>query len=153
MGRPVERDAPFFIYGDDVLEKVEIILRHTKNNIISERILVSSTKAALFSTNSDRLIFPGLEIMIHQQEIYRDGNLVSLTKREFFTLVFLAQHPNWILTAQQIYEEVWENASGNCGGAVATIIGQLRRKLTPNTPKDGYIQTVFGRGYKFVIPS
>ena len=135
------------------MDKIEIILRQTKGNIISERILVSFGEVALFSIDSERMIFPGLEIIIHQQAVYRDGQLVSLTKREFLTLVLLAQHPNWPFTAQQIYEEVWDEASGDCGRAVATIIGQLRRKLTPDTPRDGYIQTMFGRGYKFVIPS
>ena len=79
--------------------------------------------------------------------------MFSITKREFYTLAFLAQHPDWLFTAQQIYEDVWDDASGDCGKAVATIIGQIRRKLTPDTPRDGYIQTVVGRGYKFVIPS
>ena len=135
------------------MDKIEIILRQTKNDIISERILVSSDEAALFLADADKMTFPGLEIMINQQAVYRDGQLISLTRREFLTLTFLAQHPDWIFTAQQIYEEVWDEVSGDCGRAVATIIGQLRRKLTPNTPRDGYIQTMFGRGYKFVIPS
>ena len=134
------------------MDKVEIILRHTRNNISSERILASFAEAALFPDDADRLIFPGLEIIITQQAVYRNGQLIFLTKREFFTLVFLAQHPNWLFTAQQIYEEVWDDIGGNCGVAVATIIGQIRRKLTPKTPKDGYIQTIIGRGYKFVIP-
>ena len=134
------------------MDKVEIILRQTKDNIVSENILASFAEASLFTADPDRMIFPGLEIVLNQQNVYRNGQLVPLTKREFFTLVFLAQHPNWIFTAQQIYDEVWGDIGGSCGAAVATIIGQLRRKLTPNTPKDGYIQTITGRGYKFVIP-
>ena len=86
--------------------------------------------------------------MINQQSVYRDGNLITLTKREYLTLSFLAQHLNWLFTAQQIYDEVWDGTDRNCGGAVATIIGQIRRKLTPDTPRDGYIQTITGRGYK-----
>ena len=91
--------------------------------------------------------------MLNQQNVYRDGQLVDLTKREFYTLVFLAQHPDWLFTAQQIYEAAWNGSSEDCGSAVATVIGQLRRKLTPDTPKEGYIHTIIGRGYKFVIPS
>ena len=37
----------------------------------------------------------------------------------------------------------------HCGTAVASVIGQIRRKLTPDTPKGGYIRTVLGSGYKF----
>lgn len=32
---------------------------------------------------------------------------------------------------------------------IASVIGQIRRKLTPDTPKGGYIRTVPGSGYKF----
>ena len=42
----------------------------------------------------------------------------------------------------QIYEEVWGGDSENCGTAVASVIGQIRRKLTPDMPKAGYIRTV-----------
>ena len=134
------------------MDKVEIILHHTRNNISSERILASFSEMALLSIDSERITFPGLEIMINQQNVYRDGQLVDLTKREFYTLAFLAQHPNWLYTAQQIYKAAWNGPSEDCGSAVATVIGQLRRKLTPDTPKKGYIQTMIGRGYKFVIP-
>ena len=37
----------------------------------------------------------------------------------------------------------------NCGTAVASVISQIRHKLTPDTPKGGYIRTVLGSGYKF----
>lgn len=82
--------------------------------------------------------------MLKQQNVYRDGQLVALTKREFYTLVFLAQHPDWLFTAQQIYEAAWNGSSEDCGSAVSTVIGQLRRKLTPDTPKEGYIHTIIG---------
>ena len=49
----------------------------------------------------------------------------------------------------QIYEAIWRKDSEHCGTAVASVIGQIRRKLTPDTPKGGYIRTVLGSGYKF----
>ena len=135
------------------MDKVEIVLRETKNDVISEKVIASFSEMTVLSDDSERMTFPGLEIMLNQQNVYRDGQLVALTKREFYTLVYLAQRPNWLFTAQQIYEVAWNGSSEDCGSAVATVIGQLRRKLTPDTPKEGYIQTIIGRGYKFVIPS
>ena len=52
-------------------------------------------------------------------------------------------------SASQIYEAVWAADGEHCGTAVASVIGQIRRKLTPDTPKGGYIRTVLGSGYKF----
>ena len=45
---------------------------------------------------------------------------------------------------RQIYEAVWAADGEHCGTAVASVIGQIRRKLTPDTPKGGYIRTVLG---------
>ena len=78
--------------------------------------------------------------------------MISMTRREFATLVYLAKHPSWVFSAGQIYEEVWGEDSENCGTAVASVIGQIRRKLTPDMPKAGYIRTVLGSGYKFEVP-
>ena len=97
------------------------------------------------------LVFPGLELRLKERTAYRNGELISMTRREFATLVYLAKHPFWVFSAGQIYEEVWGDGE-NCGTAVASVIGQIRRKLTPDMPKAGYIRTVLGSGYKFEVP-
>jgi two-component system response regulator ResD len=98
------------------------------------------------------LVFPGLELRLKERTVHRNGELISMTHREFATLVYLANHPSWVFSAGQIYEEVWGEDGENCGTAVASVIGQIRRKLTPDMPKAGYIRTVLGSGYKFEVP-
>ena len=53
------------------------------------------------------LVFPGLELRLKERTVHRNGELVSMTHREFATLVYLANHPSWVFSAGQIYEEVW----------------------------------------------
>ena len=53
------------------------------------------------------LIFSGLELRLKERTVYRNGELISMTRREFATLVYLAKHPSWVFSAGQIYEEVW----------------------------------------------
>ena len=89
------------------------------------------------------LSFPGLEIRLKEQTVYCNGTLIALTYHEFAVLTYLARHPGWVFSASQIYD------GEHCGTAVASVIGQIRRKLTPDTPKGGYIRTVLGSGYKF----
>ena len=79
------------------------------------------------------LVFPGLELRLKERTVHRNGELISMTHREFATLV-------------------WNADGENCGTAVASVIGQIRRKLTPDMPKAGYIRTVLGSGYKFEVP-
>lgn len=95
------------------------------------------------------LSFPHLEIRLKEQTVSCSGQLVTLTHHEFAVLAYLARHPGWVFSASQIYEAVWAADGEHCGTAVASVIGQIRRKLTPDTPKGGYIRTVLGSGYKF----
>ena len=53
------------------------------------------------------LVFPGLELRLKERTAYRNGELISMTRLEFATLVYLAKHPFWVFSAGQIYEEVW----------------------------------------------
>lgn len=97
------------------------------------------------SLTSNILTFPNLEIRINEQTVYHDNHSVPLTHHEFFTLLYLAQHPSWVLSQSMIYEAVWQAPPEHCGSAVTNVISQLRRKIG-----DGYIETVVGSGYRFV---
>lgn len=90
------------------------------------------------------LTFSGLVVHMKEQTVYQNGEEVSLTHHEFFTLAYLTQHPGWVFSKEQIYEEVWKENPEHCGAAVANVISQIRRKLG-----EGYIKTVIGSGYKF----
>ena len=95
------------------------------------------------------LSFSDLEIHIKEQAVYKNSELVRMSHYEFFTLCFLARHPGWVFTKQQIYEAVWQEPEGDGSAAITNVISQIRKKLHPDTPKDGYIKTVVNSGYKF----
>lgn len=97
------------------------------------------------------MIFPGLEIYQNEQTVYQNKELIHLSRFEFFTLCYLAKHPGWVFSKEQIYEAVWNEAGEHCGTAVTNVISQIRRKLNQQNDKEGYIRTVINRGYKFVI--
>lgn len=127
---------------------IEIVMRKiAPSGSVSETVLVSlpGTEAQETTHSSDILTFPNLEIRINEQTVYHNGIPVPLTHHEFFTLVYLAQHPFWVLSKEQIYEAVWKENPEHCGTAVANVVYSLRRKIG-----DGYIKTVVGSGYRFV---
>lgn len=134
------------------MEKVEIIMRRFKQDETEETVLAAFdiNQASADKKEKTVLSFPGLDIHLKEHSAYRDGRLVPLTHKEFSTLVYLARHPHWVFTAEQIYSAVWQRDDGDCGTSVSSIIGHIRRKLTPETPKGGYILTVIGGGNKFV---
>ena len=127
---------------------IEIIMRKiAPSGSVSETVLVSLPGAEAQETthSSDILTFSNLEIRINEQTVYHNVIPVPLTHHEFFTLLYLAQHPSWVLSKEQIYETVWKAAPEHCGAAVANVVYSLRRKIG-----DGYIETVVGSGYRFV---
>lgn len=89
--------------------------------------------------------FPNLEIHLQEQRVIQNGTDILLSHYEFQTLVYLVQHPGWVLSKEQIYETVWKENPEHCGSAVANVISQIRRKIG-----NGYIETVINSGYKFV---
>ena len=128
---------------------IDIVMRKiAPTGSVSETVLVSLPGAESQETtpSSDILTFHNLEIRINEQTVYHNGIPVPLTHHEFFTLLYLAQHPSWVLSKEQIYEAVWKAAPEHCGAAVANVVYSLRRKIG-----DAYIETVVGSGYKFQI--
>lgn len=126
---------------------IEIVLRKIEESgDVSEIILALLPTVGTIDTDhsTDVIAFPGLVIRMKEQTVYRDCQLVSMTHYEFFTLSYLAQHPGWVFSKEQIYEAVWRETGDRCGTAVVNVISQIRRKIG-----ERYIKTVIGSGYKF----
>ena len=90
-----------------------------------------------------------LKILLPEKMIYRNGKEILLNRHEFDILVYLARHPGWIRSKEQIYEAVWTEEVMDYENAVMWCISQLRKKLGNNPKGSSYIKTVWGVGYKF----
>ena len=122
---------------------------HIFNRIMAAIIDEPELDRIALPLSDTSLSFPNIEIRLKEQTVFCRGQFVALTHHEFAVLAYLARHPGWVFSASQIYEAVWDKDGEHRGTAVASVIGQIRRKLTPDTPKAGYIRTVLGSGYKF----
>lgn len=77
-----------------------------------------------------------------------DGAKLDLSTREFQVLLYLARNRTRVLSREQILEGVQGNAYSDLN-AVTVHVRNIRTKLGANA---GYIQTVWGVGYKLVNP-
>ena len=75
------------------------------------------------------------------------GQPVGLTAHEFKIVELLAGRPKRVFTKQQIYEAVWREAYAVEDKTITVHISNIRAKLRPSGT-DGYIQTVWGIGFK-----
>lgn len=105
------------------------------------------------SSMSDILVFSNLEIHLREQIVYLNGAVVPMSCYEFNALSYLAKHPGWVFNKEQIYEAVYGNEKiDNVDNIIYCLIFGLRNKLEENSKHPKYIQTVWGVGYKFVVP-
>jgi DNA-binding response OmpR family regulator len=75
---------------------------------------------------------------------------IILTAKEFQLLEYFMQHPNQILTHDQIRTRLWDFADDAVSNVVAAQVRLLRRKLTDCGFGDA-ITTIRGFGYRFSL--
>ena len=98
---------------------------------------------------SEKIELADLQILLPEKTVYRNGKEILLKRHEFDILVYLAGHPGWIRSKEQIYDAVWTEEVMDYENAVMWCISQLRKKLGNNPKGSPYIKTVWGVGYKF----
>ncbi|WP_142826007.1 response regulator transcription factor [Planococcus soli] len=97
------------------------------------------------------LKYDDLHIHVDACELYVAGIPVKLYHKEFQLLLLLAQTPNRVWTAEQLYDQVWGYYSEGDVGTVKVHISNLRRKIEKDPANPQFIQTVRGFGYKFIL--
>ncbi|MBB6732709.1 response regulator transcription factor [Cohnella zeiphila] len=88
--------------------------------------------------------FQDLLVEMGTRTVKRNGEELSLTKREFDLLIVLLRNVNHVLTREQLLNLVWGFEAGTETNVVDVYIRYLRQKLGTG---DQYIQTVRGIGY------
>lgn len=90
----------------------------------------------------------------HQNQLLRvDSRIIPLAQKEFELFLFLLGNPGRILSAAELYQEVWRTGKPDNANTVAVHITRLRHKLEEAGPVIGYIETVRGEGYRLLLKS
>jgi DNA-binding response OmpR family regulator len=80
------------------------------------------------------------------------GTPLSLTPLEFRLLSALIQHPNQILSPEQLLELAWGGAERASRDQVKLYVGYLRKKMAEHGAVDAAIENVRGFGYRYSPP-
>ena len=83
---------------------------------------------------------------LNTQQVSRDGQLITLTAREYALLEYLVMRVGEVVTRTDIWEHVYEFNSAASSNVVDVYIGYLRKKLE-QPGKSVLIHTIRGRGY------
>ncbi len=78
--------------------------------------------------------------------VFRNGERITLAKKEFELLYLLASKPGKVYTRDVILKNIWEESVVVTNRTIDVHIRKLREKLG-----DRYVSTVKGVGYKFEV--
>ena len=106
-------------------------------------------KRIVTPTQQQSLTFGELLIDPVRREVLLGTQIVPLTALEFDLLYCLASKPGRVWRRAELLHEVWDYEYVGSDRVVDVHIGQIRRKIEPDSTQISMIQTVRGVGYKF----
>lgn len=140
------------IGADDYMTKpfsMRELIARVKANI---RRTGMNAAAAATAASAAMPVVGGLSINTDSRQVFRDGQPLELTTREYELLTFLASHPNKVYSRIDLMEQVWNY--GYVGDDVRTVdvtVRRLREKIEVDPANPVYILTRRGAGYYFSV--
>ena len=141
-GKTVDTVLGLELGADDYIAKpfvVEELVARVKAHVRREK-----RNGAL--SENDKIVVGEIEIRTGSMEVYKNGELIPFSTREFQLLSYLMENAGKVLTREQIFSHVWDTEFGDIG-TVAVNIKSIRDKIDPDNV---YIKTVWGVGYKLL---
>ncbi|WP_044600033.1 response regulator transcription factor [Candidatus Stoquefichus massiliensis] len=96
------------------------------------------------------LHFGNFVLDLQSETLTKDQKSVQLTSIEMDIFRLLASHSDQIYSEKDIYEEVWKDNYNQDTRMVNVHISNLRKKIEKLDCTNKYIQTQWGKGYKYV---
>lgn len=123
---------PFSV--NELLARVRAALRRSS--------AVEDTETSVIDIGDFRIDVPSRRVAVRNQEIH-------LTPKEFDVLVYLARHPDKVVTHRALLAAVWGPHSSEQTEYLRVCVGHLRKKLEPEESVPRYILTEPWVGYRF----
>ncbi|GID30458.1 response regulator transcription factor [Paractinoplanes brasiliensis] len=86
----------------------------------------------------------GLSLDTTHREVFRDGRVVGVSRKEFAVLEELLRADGAVVSTEQLLERAWDEHTDPFTNAVRVTVMTLRRKLGP--PQ--VVETITGVGYR-----
>jgi two-component system, OmpR family, copper resistance phosphate regulon response regulator CusR len=111
--------------------------------------LVARVRALIRRSKLDRgaeIVFADLRLDPISHKVWRGGNEIDLTGKEYDLMEYMIRNPNTVLSRTMINENVWETTLPNFSNMIDVYITYLRRKIDKDYPTK-LIYSVRKQGY------
>lgn len=133
----------FSVGGDDYIVKPFSLVE------LEARVKAHLRRETRHSFNTQIKFIDELTIDYVERCIFYKGNKISLAKKEFDIVELLSVNSGQVFDRERIYEKIWGYDSEGDSSVLAEHIRRIRTKIAAFTEK-GYIETVWGCGYKWI---
>ena len=104
--------------------------------------------------NGKKIAFDDFELDFTRFQLSRGGKPIRLEGLPLQLLMFLVENKGQLVTREQISSQLWsKDVFVDVDQGINTAIRKVRRALGDDVDQPQYLQTVVGRGYRFVAPS
>jgi two-component system alkaline phosphatase synthesis response regulator PhoP len=94
--------------------------------------------------------FGHVEIDFDRSEVRKRGRPVSLAGQELRLLRYLVDHRGAVVPRQELLRQVWEYNNHVSSRTLDVHVAWLRQKLEDHPQNPVHIQTIRGKGYRFI---
>jgi TolB-like protein/DNA-binding winged helix-turn-helix (wHTH) protein/Tfp pilus assembly protein PilF len=98
--------------------------------------------------------FADFELDSARYELRRAGHVLKLEKIPMELLILLVVRNGNLVSREEIVDHLWGNdVFVDTGHGINTAIGKIRRALGDDPEQPRFVQTVTGKGYRFIAPT
>lgn len=90
-----------------------------------------------------------LKIDKESRRVYVNGNEITFTNKEFDLLAYLAESPDKVFSKEELFRIIWGYDSMGETSTVTVHVNRIRDKLFAQDKNFEYVNTVWGKGYRF----
>jgi two-component system KDP operon response regulator KdpE len=129
--------------ADDYVTKpfgIEELLARVRASL--RRVPAENGQASLIEAGDFRIDLAAHKVVVRKREVH-------LTPKEFELLVYLARHAGRVATHRALLGAIWGGQSTEQVEYLRVFVGQLRKKLEPESSSPRYIVTEPWVGYRF----
>jgi DNA-binding winged helix-turn-helix (wHTH) protein len=101
----------------------------------------------------DIVRFEDFELDLRAYQVRRSGRTLKLERIPMEVLLLLAERRGQLVTREEIIEKLWgKDVFLDTDNAINTAIRKIRQVLKDDPEQPRFVQTITGKGYRFIAP-
>lgn len=143
----IDRILGFALGGDDYITKPfspkEVAYRIKAHFKRINYNVEEDNKNAIFNLGS-------FQIDEEKIEVRKNGKLIEFKPREYKMFLYMAKHPNQILSKEKLCNEIWGEDYIGFDNTIMVHIRRVREKIEEDPSNPKHVINIKGLGYKFI---